>query len=431
MHQLNDQIFEGLNDDLKTVFHEFDNYCKKHGCFYDITSDEANEQGYVIKDKKFFDDLNEFIQPLAQSLNVHLEVDKERRDGILFRFTPMAIADGHWKANPKTRSDYSIFANEKDAKKVRSGQTMYQKKLSERIDRLLEDQYKSPVSRHTRKQSAFPSSVGPSKSFGGIRTDKLGKPVSEMIIPQVEQPSSLGTVSAQRTNDFAAGERKDIQVQRRDLTDLPTAVRPNDLQHDSTTQNKIPGTNVGRTSDDSKRSIVTKKVVPDAGHGTSSSEELADWLVDTFGSTPEEVRDNGVMDSVGTMEMQARIDQRIITDWLTGREMPLHQTTARPVAKRRDTQFEREPSIEVVTVIDATEEMPQDEEACEVVPADTASKEAEDPLNAMAASQNMRPIGVFGPTDKRKGCGGPVSNVRVQHPRLHDTGMGNITVQKM
>ena len=33
---------------------------------------------------------------------------------------------------------------------------------------LLENQYKSPTSTHTRRQSSFRSSINPSKSFGGV-----------------------------------------------------------------------------------------------------------------------------------------------------------------------------------------------------------------------------------------------------------------------
>jgi hypothetical protein len=52
------------------------------------------------------------------------------------------------------------------------------------IKTLGEDQYKSPVRKHIRKQSSFRSSFGPSKSFGGIKgysQRKLRKKLAEAL----------------------------------------------------------------------------------------------------------------------------------------------------------------------------------------------------------------------------------------------------------
>lgn len=48
-----------------------------------------------------------------------------------------------------------------------------------RLQNLDEDQYKSPTRRMIRKQSAYPSSFGRSKSFGGVGGDKYSKKMEE------------------------------------------------------------------------------------------------------------------------------------------------------------------------------------------------------------------------------------------------------------
>lgn len=153
------------------------------------------------------------------------------------------------------------------------------------IDEIQEDQYKSPTSRHTRKQSPFPSSFGPSKSFGGISTRRNKKrkvqeatTSGEMQPVRFEPEKNFGVLDAGRTADDSATDvgRRGLKTRsykdRRDLTDLPTTVKfnsmadPDALYMDATYQHVIPGTQTGTPADPHDRPLVTGKVVPNAAH---------------------------------------------------------------------------------------------------------------------------------------------------------------------
>lgn len=151
------------------------------------------------------------------------------------------------------------------------------------IDEIKEDQYKSPTSRHTRKQSSFPSSFGPSKSFGGISTRRKGnikieeRGISgEMQPVQFEPERNYGVVDAGRTSDDSMTDigRKGLGTRsykdRRDLTDLPTTVKKfsslDPFYLDATYQHVVPGTKIGAPDDPKNRPLFTGKAVPNAMH---------------------------------------------------------------------------------------------------------------------------------------------------------------------
>jgi hypothetical protein len=194
-----DLFAEDLHPRLREVFHDFDNYCKEHGIFYSIVSDEADKQGYLIK-KDNLDDLDnliDWLQGVLERTQAHLDVDRDRKDGALLTFTLESIQDDHWDpmtghpgamkgvSKKEDPGQFTIFAKPEDAKSVRAGKTTIQKKGNIKAkdasfeaklikalleDPIEEDQYKSPTGKHRRDQSMFPSSFGPSRTFGG-RTD--------------------------------------------------------------------------------------------------------------------------------------------------------------------------------------------------------------------------------------------------------------------
>jgi len=128
---------------LLETFDAFDKFCRKNGIRYNIDNNEYDKQSYLVK------------------LGDHAAL-KEHMDGILNKLVIMDTGN---------RIDGTLF-------------TFGVKVIGEKtVD---EDQYKSPTRRHIRRQSAFPSNFGQSKSFGGIKgygrsSQKLNKKLSEAL----------------------------------------------------------------------------------------------------------------------------------------------------------------------------------------------------------------------------------------------------------
>lgn len=345
---------------LREISSRFEDICSKMGCEIDLVSDEPELQGFVLKDKSQADNIRDQILPDVEKYNIHMEMDNTIKDGASFVFAIKPISDGHWKLLPKNRKreDFSSFVNPEDARRVRSGQTMYQKnkRLLDDIDLRIEDQYKSPTGKHRRDQSMFRSSFRKSRSFGGLSE---GAAVVGSSIPIKKEPdTNIALRSANRSN--SSGENKKMRPyssrtgeDRSNAFDNPilppfsrdrkNAVPRIGVGKKSVQERTIPGTRLGRTNDDSLRSISTKKLVPNSDAG----EEALDGPEDIIGG-----------------DIDSRIDGRL-----------------------------------------------------NVVPDSVPDKERADPYKALARRQNMRPLGEFGLVDLRQPSGGPVSNVMVQHPR--------------
>ena len=127
---------ESLDPRLLTVFETFDSFCRQKGVRYGIESDEYYQQGYLIK----LGDPALVESHMAGVINnkwIAMEIEN-REDGTLFSFG---------------------------------------------VKHLSEDQYKSPTRKMIQKQSAFRSSFGPSRSFGGIGgySGKLHKKLAEAL----------------------------------------------------------------------------------------------------------------------------------------------------------------------------------------------------------------------------------------------------------
>lgn len=191
---------EGIHQKLRGIFHAFDDYCKQNNIFYGITIDEYNIQGYLIKDKDSgkIEKIVEFLKPHLGKDNVHIE-KQDRKDGTLLTFTLNAIQDseikedGHWDVlkghpggmggssqKPKERQ-FTIFADKESARKVKAGKTPIQKGGIKS-----EDQYKFSSSKHTRAQSPFRSSFAKSKSFGGVRSERMIREIDRTLKEEFE-----------------------------------------------------------------------------------------------------------------------------------------------------------------------------------------------------------------------------------------------------
>lgn len=359
---------EDIHDSLKAVFDEFDNYCRQNSILYNIVQDEPDRQGYVVHDRSHTNQLYDYLTPVTKDKNVLCKLNHDRPDGVLFVFTLHAIGEGYWKvlsSKPK-RHEFSIFAKDSDAKKVRAGKALGQKfhsKLNEALvsvepswknkspqdmtreelrqywqaeggpalaragydnfksmilvprltkqlqerglsaveatqqaeqlaterasqllnldvnleDIVAEGQYKFSNSKHLRSQSAFRSSIGKSKSFGGIRENTGGAIAGSSIPPQIERSSNIGVSPADRTADIDGKNRPDggkvrPYSQRKNAVDNPVKLPVPGESYDPKLDPKLGQMETFlmriderlSSADENERSIITNKQVPDA-----------------------------------------------------------------------------------------------------------------------------------------------------------------------
>lgn len=128
-------IDESLDPRLLETFQKFDAFCRENGVRYLINDGEYDHQEYLVT----FGDHTVVEQHMKDSISkmVVMDVNNDYQEGTIFTFGIKTIG---------------------------------------------EDQYKSPTRKQIRKQSAFRSSFGPSRSFGGIKGyGKLNKKLSEAL----------------------------------------------------------------------------------------------------------------------------------------------------------------------------------------------------------------------------------------------------------
>jgi hypothetical protein len=463
---LNDDI----HDSLRKIYERFDVLCKEYSCFYDIVSDESDRQGYLLKDKDKADEILAKIKEVADANNVHIATDKNRKDGVLFTFTLQAIKDGHWKLlskHPK-RHEYSTFASDKDAKRVRAGKTMYQrkwpKKLAEQLDAIFEGDH----------------------------------------IPTVAIDLD-GTLATDNTGDQIGAPRPGAKKAMQELQQLGCriiifTVRGNRQQvRDWCHKHEIPYDYVNHNPDqpkDGSNKVIADLYVDDrAINGKKSWSELLKDIREKMNLGEDQLKyPSGRYRRAQSQWRSSFHKSRTfggVTEAIAGAMIPPHleksgnvglvsaqrsnssgeKKIMKPYNKRKDATdlptippkiYERtvpgtrlgrtnDPSKRSLTtniVPSATEEgspdgpedvlganrpvSPAEPSAALVIPSDTASIQAADPLAARAREQNMRPLGVFGPRDMRQPSGGPVSNVQIQHPpdRSFDASTPKISVNK-
>lgn len=331
------------------------------------------------------------------------------------------------------------------------------------IKDLFEDQYKSPNRKMIRKQSMFRSSFGPSKSFGGIKG--YGKKVTEaiageMVPPQIEKSGNIGVVSAWRTPWPTKDEDPKIKTNRKDLTDAPTTI-PQD--EEEIEERAISGTSIGRTNEKKTKQLGKSPVpAPDNTTGDPSEKEKVlesqqHWPTfsgsfsqsnrgiarsglqqrSQFGLPVQQAQDaeeagNGnIIKQLASYPDRAEVgyeyvvtDAGIPTKFKTKSDA-VDYILDHPTAEKAEYKVGN-------TLRDEAEDIPNAED---VIPDDTVSRVNRDidgPAQELAAQQDMRPLGLFGPADYRQQNAQPVSNVSVQHPpdRSFDANTPKVTTKR-
>ena len=230
----------------------------------------------------------------------------------------------------------------------------------------LEDQLKFPNRKRIRDFSMYRSSFGKSKTFGGIGGDikeSLSGNISGSSIPiGIEPNANLGLVGADRSPD----SHKPVKSydKRKDLTDLPT---------------KPP------------------EQGPEVTYSLIKPSNLQPMV--TYNDNKDELGFEECLDSIieRTIKGGTRDNKKRLLN--LKRNVPLPDTNG-DLRPTDDISIDLSPFI-------TTEHVKLD---------DIASKERDDPTIAIARELNLRPLGEFGPEDKRQPPGGPVTNVRTQHP---------------
>lgn len=506
---ITENFHEDIDQGLQDVYYEFDLFCKKEGIIYRVVNDEASIQGYLTKGKKGYPELKNYMDKIAKDHNIHMKVDDNRKDGILYTFTLDSLSEmGSWQVLPikgRKSEDYSPFVNKSDAKKVRQGKTIYQKKpkgFSETLDNaleeseeyapkekdlvdrnkqiiinklmkqlmqqdtwmtaleakkmaiemyskgirdLFEDQYKHPNKRHTLKQSAYRSSFGPSKSFGGISTADLGRVRQEMIMPKLDMSGNPGVVSGPRTT-IAGGKKDDYKTRpytkRKDATDLPKVVKKKNFIDELglAVERATKGTSLGRCRDKKIRQVDPKQVVPDPNHESDDPAENLPFEAQqhwgTFaGSWSQAIK------GASHSSMNQRTDFGETEEQAQGTDEAGTQDEAIKLSKHPN-EAEHGYIYQVIapdgtkmaytnksSAIDFLSEHPGS--TADYMQGDMTQVSENDPMDELAGEQNMRPLGEFGPVIRTAPKGNTVSNVRVQHPpdRSFDANSPRISIQ--
>lgn len=144
---------EGLTTEMQTAYNVFDDLCKWHRVPYSIDCDLPEEQSYLVIDRDLAPRIAEQLKDRLDGTKVSIQIDENRRDGILFNFTIVPLSE----------------------------------------EDVVEDRLKFGTGKHTLDQSSFPSE-GESQSHGGIKTPqtrakrkrKKRKKVDECYYPGVK-----------------------------------------------------------------------------------------------------------------------------------------------------------------------------------------------------------------------------------------------------
>lgn len=198
------------------------------------------------------------------------------------------------------RYDMSQEEAKNAATKLAEAHAAKKKNLDVHLDDLWEDQYKSPTGKHRRQQSMYRSSFSRSKTFGGLKEAQNLNIAGQMIPPQIEPSSSLGTVSAARST--SSGEKQEFGAypERKNAVDNPTTVPTSMMDGFAAKLDERLS-----SFDDNERSLITNKQVPDAINqpanpiSPSSSEEAIEAGSSTV--NPDSQADKEAMDPTGGM----------------------------------------------------------------------------------------------------------------------------------
>lgn len=199
---LDERIYKsgiGIDPNIKLVVDKFINIIINSGCDYDLVGDYPNSQHIVVLNDKADSIaktestiLYSKIKPICEENKVCVKVDYNRKRGVLFTFTLEVIQDSYWKVLDGNL-DFSIFANDADAKKVRNGEMPIQKGGTK-----YSDEYLSPNFRV----------------------------VSEMEMELLEPDVNMGVDGGVRTH--GDGESKELKTydKRDNIANLPSEYNP-------------------------------------------------------------------------------------------------------------------------------------------------------------------------------------------------------------
>lgn len=453
---------EELNQNLDNVCKRFEEICWRLNIEPNLVTDEPEIQSYTI-DKAHTQEIKDEIQPYADSHEIQLEAEDGK-----FIFTVGVLSDGHWaKLSPK-RDNMSPFANPEDAKKVKKKKTIFQqnKELEEMIDEGLQpkiiavdldgtlaklyDKYDPnsiPDPRpHAKEAIRALRAKGYRVIINTVRgdtkliqkwLDKHGIKVDQINHnPDQPENSSHKICADIYIDDKAIDGRKSWKEIEKQIT--------------------------GRLKEDQYKSPTGKHRRSQTTYPSSFSKSKS------FGGVTE-ARANNISGSSIPMQLEIPIDyginsaQRSNSDGEKKKIRPYNKrkdATDNPTAiededlqernivttkrgRTNDTSVRRLTTRRIVPDLDHGPEKTDGPEgfsgstltdrinkSISRISKDNVKYPEPDPMQDAAKEVNMRPLGVFGPADKRQPNGGPVSNVSIQHPndRSFDNTAPKITV---
>jgi len=473
-------MVENIQDGLLAVYEYFDGMCKQMGCFYDIATDEHDLQCYALKDKSLANEIYDKLLPIVEKHNVHMEIDNNRKHDTLFKFTMNSIQEGHWQKLPKNPNsvDLSAFANPKDAKKVRSKKSLAhlgngpKTRFAERLNRslfLLEKKdkpltvavdldgtlakmYKTynsksiPKPRDGAKEAMDElQKMGVRIVINTVRGDK--KLIKNWLVKHEipydyinENPDQPPGSSDKITADVYIDDRAENGTEDWPKIMGKVKKRLDEDQYKSATGKYRRSQSMFRSSFGKSKtfggltegkgavcgSSIPVQIEPSSSLGLQSAQRS---------NSPDEKKKAKSNNSGEENEVKSYKDRKDLTDLPTtvepsmleridrGIERPTHGPK---IGRPKDPSKSR---LGIRKAVPGPEENLGSTSSDEVIPSDTATKEREKPFGDLERKVNLRPLGLFGPADKSKPSGGPVSNVRVQHPPDRSPGASEPKIQ--
>ena len=471
-------MVENIQDGLLAVYEYFDGLCKQMSCFYDITTDEQDLQCYALKDKSLANEIHDKLLPIVEKHNVHMEIDNNRKNDVLFKFTMNSIQEGHWQKlskHPK-RSDLSIFANQEDARKVRSRKSLAhlgngpKTRFEERLGRslyLLE-----------KKDRPLTVAVDLDGTLAKMHKTYNAKSIPKPRDGAKEAMDELQKMGVRIIINTVRGDKKLIKswLVKYDIPydyinenpDQPPGSSDKiiaDVYIDDRSENgsedwsKIMGKVRKRLDEDQYKSATGKYRRSQSMFRSSFGKSktfggLTEGKGAVCGSSiPIQIEPASSLGLQSAQRSNSSGEKKKVKSYKDRKDLTDLPTTVEPgtlepgMLERIDRGIERathgskigrtnDPSKNRLGTRKAVPgpennmiSSASDEVVSDVVPDDTATKEREKPFGDLERKVNLRPLGLFGPADKSKPSGGPVSNVRVQHPPDRSPGASEPKIQ--
>lgn len=286
-------VREDIDDSLKDIICKFEDYCKRHNpaIFPDIIRDEPDCQAFLVKYE---------VEPyLLNCMQRHIDPNKiifdtdHRRDGVAFIYklgvvekpeSQPAINDdnGYWVY--RTKDEMISPLQDKDAKRVRRGETMYQhkyKKLSH-IDEMI-GPIREPDTTMTQSAARTGDLSNPEAKYNPKTRGKV-KPYPKRTDPidLALNPDPVEDGDTTRSGEREEDIHSDIASDPLRFTPLiipPYTTRLEDIN--LCLERTQPRWKQGHVDENPARVIATRAVVPAAQHDPDP-----DVLVPPDDSTP-------------------------------------------------------------------------------------------------------------------------------------------------